>query len=57
MRAVPAARTVMAERQRPTKLTNTLPFSMFDLWVIRVLGTIAAACCILPLVSIMRVFV
>ena len=56
MRAVPAARTVMAELQRPTKLADKLPFSMFDLWVIRVLGTVAAACFML-LVSIMRVFV
>jgi hypothetical protein len=34
-----------------------LPFSVFDLWVIRVLGTVAAGCFILLLVSILRVFI
>jgi len=57
VRTMPAARTVMAELQRPTKLASRLPFSVFDLWVIRVLGTVAAACFILLLVSILRVFI
>ncbi len=57
VRRMPAARTVMAELQRPTKpLGSKLPFSVFDLWVIRVLGTVAAGCFILLLVSILRVF-
>lgn len=57
VRTMPAARTVMAELQRPTKPASRLPFSAFDLWVIRVLGTVAGACFILLLVSIMRVFI
>jgi hypothetical protein len=57
VRTMPAARTVMAELQRPTKPFGKLPFSTFDLWVIRVLGTVAAACFILLLVSILRVFI
>lgn len=55
VRTMPAARTVMAELQRP-KPIGKLPFSMFDLWVMRVLGTVAAVCFILLLLSIMRVF-
>jgi len=57
VRTMPAARTVMAELQRPRRPISNLPFSVFDLWVIRVLGTVAAACFILLLVSIMRVFI
>jgi hypothetical protein len=57
VRTMPAARTVMAELQRPTKPASKLPISVFDLWVIRVLGTVAAGCFILLLVSILRVFV
>jgi hypothetical protein len=56
VRTMPAARTVMAELQRPTKSVGRLPFSIFDLWVMRVLGTVAAGCFILLLVSILRVF-
>lgn len=58
VRTMPAARTVMAELQRPTKpVGSKLPFSVFDLWVIRVLGTVAAGCFILLLISILRVFI
>ncbi len=58
VRTMPAARTVMAELQRPTKpVGSKLPFSIFDLWVIRVLGTVAAGCFILLLISILRVFI
>lgn len=57
VRKMPAARTVMAELQRPTKPAGKLPFSVFDLWVIRVLGSVAAACFILLLISILRLFV
>ncbi|MBW3652925.1 MAG: hypothetical protein KY433_04885, partial [Actinobacteria bacterium] len=56
VRTMPAARTVMAELQRP-RPANKLPFSIFDLWVIRILGTVAAACFILLLISILRVFI
>jgi hypothetical protein len=57
VRTMPAARTVMAELQRPVKPAGKLPFTAFDLWVIRVLGTVAGGCFILLLVSILRVFV
>jgi len=57
VRTMPAARTVMAELQRPTKPPGKLPLSVVDLWVVRVLGTVAAGCFILLLVSILRVFV
>ena len=56
VRTMPAARTVMAELQRPQP-ARKLPFSVFDLWVARVLGTVAAGCFILLLISILRVFV
>lgn len=56
VRKMPAARTVMAELQRRPG-AGKLPFSVFDLWVVRILGTVAAACFILLLVSILRVFV
>jgi len=56
VRTMPAARTVMAELQRP-RPASKLPFSHFDLWVIRVLGTVAAGCFILLLISILRVFI
>ncbi|HEV2785824.1 MAG TPA: hypothetical protein VGV67_05515, partial [Solirubrobacteraceae bacterium] len=57
VRTMPAARTVMAELQRPTKPAGKLPFSAVDLWVVRVLGTVAAGCFILLLIAILRVFV
>ena len=57
VRTMPAARTVMAELQRPTKPVGRLPFSALDLWVVRVLGTVAAGCFILLLISILRVFI
>jgi hypothetical protein len=56
VRKMPAARTVMAELQRPAP-TSKFVVSQFDIWVIRVLGSVAAACFILLLVSIVRVFV
>ena len=56
VRSVPAARTVMSELQDPRREAKLL-LSQFDLWVIRVLGTVAACCFILLLVSILRVFV
>jgi hypothetical protein len=56
VRTMPAARTVMAELQRP-RPASKLPFSHFDLWVMRVLGSVAAGCFILLLVSILRVFI
>jgi hypothetical protein len=56
VRKMPAARTVMAELQRPAP-TSKFVVSPFDIWVIRVLGSVAAACFILLLVSIVRVFI
>ena len=56
MRSIPAARTVMPELQDPRREAKLL-LSPFDLWVIRVLGTVAACCFILLLVSILRVFI
>jgi hypothetical protein len=53
---MPAARTVMAELQRPAPASKFV-VSKFDVWVIRVLGSVAAACFILLLVSIVRVFI
>jgi hypothetical protein len=56
VRKMPAARTVMAELQRPAPASKIV-VSKFDVWVIRVLGSVAAACFILLLVSIVRVFI
>jgi hypothetical protein len=56
VRRMPAARTVMAELQRPPPASK-FGVSRFDIWVIRVLGSVAAACFILLLVSIVRVFI
>jgi hypothetical protein len=55
VRKMPAARTVMAELQRPAPASKFV-VSKFDVWVIRVLGSVAAACFILLLVSLARVF-
>jgi hypothetical protein len=52
---MPAARTVMAELQ-PPRPASKLPLTLFDLWVMRVLGTVVAGCFILLLVSLLRVF-
>jgi hypothetical protein len=52
---MPAARTVMAELQRPPRASKFV-VSKFDVWVFRVLGSIAAGCFILLLVSIARLF-
>ncbi|MEA2231632.1 MAG: hypothetical protein QOD83_1448 [Solirubrobacteraceae bacterium] len=56
VRTVPAARSVMAELQR-TKPESKMLLSQFDLWVMRVLGTVAALCFISLLVMILRVFI
>jgi hypothetical protein len=56
VRKMPAARTVMAELQRPPPASKFV-VSTFDVWAIRVLGSVAAACFILLLVSIVRVFI
>jgi hypothetical protein len=56
VRKMPAARTVMAELQRPAPKSKFV-VSKFDIWVMRVLGSVAAACFILLLVSIVRVFI
>jgi hypothetical protein len=56
VRTMPAARTIMAELQRP-KPSSKFVVSQFDVWVVRVLGSVAAVCFILLLVSIMRVFI
>ena len=42
--------------QRP-ELARKFVVSKFDLWAIRILGSVAAACFILLLVMILRVFV
>jgi hypothetical protein len=55
VRTLPAARTVMSELQRPRR-EQKLVLSQFDLWIIRVLGVVAAGCFILLLFSILRVF-
>ncbi|HWC26233.1 MAG TPA: hypothetical protein VG474_06575 [Solirubrobacteraceae bacterium] len=56
VRTMPAARTVIAELQRP-RPTRTLPVSQIDLWVIRVLAIVAGACFLMLLVSILLVFI
>ena len=55
VRTVPAARTVIAGLQHPRR-ESKLVLSQFDLWIIRVLGVVAAGCFILLLLSILRVF-
>jgi hypothetical protein len=55
VRTMPAARTVMAELQRP-RPARKLPMTLFDVWMFRVLGSVAAGCFILLLVSLLRVF-
>jgi hypothetical protein len=56
VRTMPAARTVMAELQRRPPAAKFV-VSKYDVWVIRVLGSVAAASFILLLVSLARVFV
>ncbi len=45
----------MAELQRP-RPASKLPMTLFDVWMFRVLGSVAAGCFILLLVSLLRVF-
>jgi hypothetical protein len=56
VRTMPAARTIMAELQRP-KPSSKYVVSQFDVWVVRVLGSVAAGCFILLLIAIIRVFI
>ncbi len=56
VRTLPAARTILAELQRPAP-SSKFVISQFDVWVVRVLGSVAAVCFILLLVAIMRVFI
>ncbi|MEA2157469.1 MAG: hypothetical protein QOE11_3609 [Solirubrobacteraceae bacterium] len=56
VRTMPAARTIMAELQRPAP-SSKFVISQFDIWVVRVLGSVAAACFILLLLAIIRVFI
>jgi len=56
VRTMPAARTIMAELQRP-KPSSRFVVSQFDVWVVRVLGSVAAGCFILLLIAIIRVFI
>jgi chromosome segregation ATPase len=56
VRTMPAARTIMAELQRPAP-SSKFVVSKFDVWVVRVLGSVAAGCFILLLVAILRVFI
>lgn len=56
VRTMPAARAVMGALQRKQPHGKLL-LSQFDLWVMRVLGTVAALCFISLLVMILRVFV
>ncbi len=56
VRTMPAARTIMAELQRP-KPSSKYVISQFDVWVVRVLGSVAAGCFILLLIAIIRVFI
>ena len=56
-RTMSAARTVMAQLQRPATPASRLPLSVLDLWVIRVLGTVAAGCFVLLLISLLRVLI
>lgn len=56
VRRMPAARTVMAELQRPPPSSKYV-VSKYDVWVVRVFGSVAAGCFILLLISIIRVFI
>lgn len=56
VRKMPAARTIMAELQRPVP-SSKFVVSKFDVWVVRVLGSVAAGCFILLLIAILRVFI
>jgi hypothetical protein len=56
VRTMPAARTIMAELQRPAP-SSKFVVSRFDIWVMRILGSVAAGCFILLLVAILRVFI
>ncbi|HTN24439.1 MAG TPA: hypothetical protein VL120_10665 [Solirubrobacteraceae bacterium] len=56
VRTMPAARTIMAELQRP-KPSSKFVISQFDVWVVRVLGSVAAGCFIMLLIAIIRVFI
>lgn len=46
----------MAQLQHPRR-ESKLVLSQVDLWIIRVLGVVAAGCFILLLLSILRVFI
>jgi hypothetical protein len=56
VRTMPAARTIMAELQRPSP-SSKFVVNKFDVWVVRVLGSVAAGCFILLLLAIIRVFI
>jgi hypothetical protein len=56
VRTMPAARTIMAELQRPAP-SSKFVISQFDVWVVRVLGSVAAGCFILLIIAIIRVFI
>ena len=56
VRTMPAARTIMAELQRPSP-SSKFVVNKFDVWVVRVLGSVAAGCFILLLIAILRVFI
>jgi hypothetical protein len=56
VRTIPAARTIIADLQR-REPARKFVVSKFDLWAIRVLGSVAAGCFILLLAMILRVFV
>ena len=53
----PAAREPTAKLPRVAPPAGGLPFSERDVWVIRVLGTVAACCSVVLLVSLLRVFI
>jgi hypothetical protein len=56
VRTIPAARTIMAELQRPSP-SSKFVVNKFDVWVVRVLGSVAAGCFILLIIAILRVFI
>ncbi len=56
VRTVPAVRPVMAELQYPRR-EQKLRLTMFDMWVVRLLGLAAAGCFFLLLFSILRVLI
>jgi len=53
----PAAREPTAKLPRVAPPAGGLPFSERDVWIIRVLGTVAACCSVVLLVSLLRVFI